>query len=829
MKRLARSLLVLCAWGLCLACAAADFIFHFNTEEDFKIWEIASQKLTLAPSGDYAILDAQSLCFKSPQWKQGMPEWPACQAKPLVADWSPYNRLVLDITNPSPEPQRISLFVSDSKVPFRQGLSKSFTLKGSGCTRCVVQLSDFPDAIDRKDIAILHLFTERPATDMEVYIADAFLLKRREAVPELPAAFLPTLKALNAAAFAAVKAEAEETLRKLEGLHGGIAELRERIATAGSDIRSRLDDLEKKFAAEKLTLEQSEDLRRDLAAIPEIKRLGSVIKFRADSLFAGFDNPKMLVGTVSSMVKLLPQEVPFDVEVVKTIDLSLARNEWESVQIAVMPRTNEELKRVTLSVSPLKDEAGHTLKKVETDTVGFVRTLKRPPYPVSYVGWWPDPILRGCENVDIKPSDIQTFWLRFRAGSVQPAGVYTGKLTVRAEGVEPVTLDLRIKVRDFNVPKNSALPTAITFGFNQKCSVKEDYDTMKFKYADFLADYQMDYDHLYRKEPPDFDVIQHLHLQGRLTAFNLGNVFNDGVKEEEFEEKMRETVERIRPAYEKAKELGLLEYAYIYGFDERKEDQFAILERCAKALREAFPEVLLMTTSYDATYGADSVVKTIDAWCPLTPTYQKTVDKIPAARAAGKYVWWYICCVPHTPFTNWFVEQDVIESRLLMGAQTAKFRPDGFLYYFTDIWKDNTGIDCAAGPFTTWNPVSWTTYHGDGSLFYCDIDGNPLPSMRLENYRDGQEDYAYFCILEEAVRQVKAKENLTEAEAAWLKEAEAALVVPETLVKGMDDYSRDPRVLRAWRDHLADLIEASGFSAELNPWKGVFGVRGFRR
>ena len=164
-----------------------------------------------------------------------------------------------------------------------------------------------------------------------------------------------------------------------------------------------------------------------------------------------------------------------------------------------------------------------------------------------------------------------------------------------------------------------------------------------------------------------------------------------------------------------------------------------------------------------------------------------------------------------------------------MGAQTAKFRPDGFLYYFTDIWKDNTGIDCSAGPFTTWNPVSWTTYHGDGSLFYCDIDGNPLPSIRLENYRDGQEDYAYFCILEDAVRQVKAKEKLTEAEAAWLKEAEAALVVPETLVKGMDVYSRDPQVLRAWRDHLGDLIEACGFSADLDPWKGVFGVRGFRK
>jgi hypothetical protein len=495
-----------------------------------------------------------------------------------------------------------------------------------------------------------------------------------------------------------------------------------------------------------------------------------------------------------------------------------------------MPRGNNELKNVVIEVSALKDENGNKLEKVDTDTVGYVKTVKRPPYAVSYVGWWPDPILRGCQNVNIKPRDIQTFWLRFRAGTEQPAGIYTGQAIVKAEGADPVTLNLQIKVRDFNVPANTALPTAITFGFNHKqCCVKEDYDTMKFKYSDFLADYQIDYDHLYRGGSPDFDIIQRLHKQGRLTAFNLGNVFNGGVEEKGFEEKMKQTIDRLRPAYEKAKELGLLEYAYIYGFDERGQDQFAILERCAQALRKAFPEVLLMTTSYDATYGANSVVKTMDAWCPLTPVYQRTFDKIPAARAAGKYVWWYICCGPHNPFTNWFVEYAAIESRLLMGAQTAKYRPDGFLYYHTSIWNNNKGIDCAAGPYTTWNPVSWTVYHGDGSLFHCDSDGNPLPSIRLENYRDGQEDYAYYCILEDAVKQVTEKQLITAAERKWLKEAKEALIVPESLVKGMDVYSRDPQELRKWRDHIADLIEECGFSAKINPWKGVFGVRGWRQ
>ena len=829
MKRSLCSILSLCA---CISATAADFAFHFNTADDFKIWEISSQKLEqLTPAKDYAIFDAACLRFKTPKWEKGMPEWPSCQAKPLISDWTPYDRLLIDITNPNPEPQRLSLFISDSKIPFRQALGDSFNIEGSGCTRCVVQLSKFPNTVNLKDISIIHIFTQRPAADMDLFIADAILLKKDEPLPEIPSAFITKLNALNASALLAAKEAAAKTVQDLGDLCGDMPELRNKLADAKRSIHRRLGNIERKLAAEDLTMEQYEEIRKQLAEMPEtFKRLPSILQFQKDSILAGFDNPKMLVGTASSMVKILPKDMPFDVQVVKTVELSLARNEWESVQIAVMPRTNDELKNVTIAVTPLTDGKGNTLEKVDTDTVGYVKTVSRPPYAVSYVGWWPDPILRGCENVNIKPRDIQTFWLRFRAGTKQPAGIYNGKLTVSAEGADPVTLDLQIKVRDFNVPANTALPTAITFGFNHKqCCVKEDYDTIKFKYSDFLADYQIDYDHLYRGGSPDFDIIQRLHKQGRLTAFNLGNVFNGGVDEKGFEEKMKKTIDRLRPAYEKAKELGLLEYAYIYGFDERGKDQFPILERCAKALREAFPEVLLMTTSYDDTYGANSVVKTMDAWCPLTPVYQKTVDKIPAARAAGKYVWWYICCGPHNPFTNWFVEYAAIESRLLMGAQTAKFRPDGFLYYHTSIWNNNKGIDCSAGPYTTWNPVSWTVYHGDGSLFHCDSNGAPLPSIRLENYRDGQEDYAYFCILEDAVKQVKAKASLTAAEKKWLKDAEAALIVPETLVKGMDVYSRDPQELRKWRDHLADLIEACGFSAKINPWKGVFGVRGWRK
>ena len=171
MKKTIRSVLSLCA---CLSATAGEFAFHFNKADDFKVWQISSQKLEpLTPAKEYAIFDANCLRFKTPKWEKGMPEWPSCQAKPLIVDWTPYDRLLLDITNPHPESQRLSLFISDSKIPFRKALGDGFTLEGNSCTRCVVQLSKFPKTVDRKDISILHLFTQRPAADMDIFIADA--------------------------------------------------------------------------------------------------------------------------------------------------------------------------------------------------------------------------------------------------------------------------------------------------------------------------------------------------------------------------------------------------------------------------------------------------------------------------------------------------------------------------------------------------------------------------------------------------------------------------------------------------------------------------------
>lgn len=807
---------------------ANELMFSWDDPGQVSRWSVRSATQdTLEISTMFGTSGPHSLRFATPRWQQGMQEWPAFDAAPEVADWRGFDRAVVDLINPEPQPCSLSVLVSDSKERFQQGLSHRFQLPAHSYRRFVIPLSLMPESIDRSRIALVHFFTERPAADMSIHLGGIWLLRPGEEPADPPADFVGQI--------------ATVARNRLALLDERIAQCR--VALAGradqpvdrSLVDAELDRVADHVLAVRRQLSRADITLEEIAAAERMAeslrdfqpRVESVLRLRQDFARLPFQTSPVLVGFASSMVKLMPRDMPFELSVSRDVQLALARNEHESFQVAVMPR-DRTVQGVHVSVSDLTSATGDVLSasQIDCDVMGYVRTKQNPPYAVSHVGWWPDPILDFLEPVDIAEGDLQSFWVRVRAPRDQPAGNYQGTLRVHVQGTEPLEFGLSIRVYDFTLPRHTPLPTAITF-FEHPAQMggSENWPTMKLRYADFLADYYIDYDSLYRGGPPDFEIVEHLHKQGRLVAFNLGNVFNAGTKEEGFDAAIAETVNRLRPAYDEAKRRGLLDFAYIYGFDERPEDQFTLLERSAQALKEAFPEVLLMTTSYDHSFGLDSVVKTIDAWCPLTPRFvPELADR---ARAGGKYVWWYICCGPHNPHANWFVEYAAIESRLLMGAMTAKMRPDGFLYYSLTIWNDNQPIE--SGPFTQWDPVSWTVYHGDGSLLCAGPGGKPVPTIRLENYRDGLEDFAYACILEEIVQRVTARAEVpSDVDERWLAEARAALEVPTTLVSSMAEYSRDPAALYAFRNRLGELIDRSGIS-DANPWGDRFGVRGFTR
>ncbi|MFQ6097770.1 MAG: glycoside hydrolase domain-containing protein, partial [Armatimonadota bacterium] len=469
----------------------------------------------------------------------------------------------------------------------------------------------------------------------------------------------------------------------------------------------------------------------------DVSRLQSLLRLRLDfeEVRPQVRSPRarrddVVVGFATSMEKILPRAGVPSLRTGKRAHVALAQNETESLQVVVMP-LGRDLRRVSVRVSDLEARGGKRLDadNVNAVPVGYVETKAVPPYGSSHVGWWPDPILDFMDEVNVEKGDAQAFWVRVRAPKGQAPGQYRGKLDVLVGGAPVLCFDLVVRVYGFELPDRSPLPLAITFAPHDhpqpetKARQAEwrkspDYPINAWKkhrseWADFLADYYITMDSLYEYKgwEPAFEDLKRLDEQGRLGVFNLG-YFSTLEEDQKAADAWRANVlERLRRRYERAKELGILDHAYIYGCDEHPADRFPAVERAAAALKAEFPEVPVMTTTYDHSFGLESVIKSVDAFCPLTPRFD--AEKAAKARARGKQVWWYICCGPHHPHANMFIEYPAIEGRLLMGAMTAKYRPDGFLYYQISIWNSRRPIE--DGPFTDWDPRSWTTYHGEGS------------------------------------------------------------------------------------------------------------------
>ena len=667
----------------------------------------------------------------------------------------------------------------------------------------------------RTDIATLHFFTTRPQTDMALYLDNITLLKKGETLPEPPPAFVKQLSGLSHSALES----AEKALAALGDTAKPFCDTPATQANAQAQlarIAARLKSLRTDVSADSLTLSKLESLQIELSGMSNrAERLLSTLRFQQACAMAGQPASPMLVGVASSMEQLLPRAAPFDLRPAREAAVSLARNETESFQVAVLP-VNEALTRVTVGVTDLTSASGATFKRsqIDCDVTGYVETKSRPPYGSQHVGWWPNPLLNFLGPIDIAAGDLQSFWIRVRASADQPPGEYRGTLTVTAANAPAFTLGLRVRVYGFTLPSASPLPLAITFA-PEDSAIPETKDaqaawrkaadypvnawkTHKQRWADFLSDYYITYDSLYHHGAPDFEILQRLQQQNRLGLFNLGYWHYFDSTDASRTKWQTNTLDRLRANYAQAKERGLLKHAYIYGCDEVPTNHFARVEEAAALIKAACPGVPIMTTTYDHSFGMTSGIGSVDAFCPLTPKFDPA--QAAAARAAGKQVWWYICCGPHHPHANMFIEYPAIEGRLLMGAMTAKMRPDGFLYYQISIWNSEKPI--TSGPFTDWEPRSWTTYHGDGAWTCVGPGGTPLPTVRLENFRDGLEDFAYVKILEGLVSKRQAQPATP-----WLAEAKAALAVPESLVKSMTEYSRDHDALYAWRNRIAELIE----------------------
>ena len=599
-----------------------------------------------------------------------------------------------------------------------------------------------------------------------------------------------------------------EISRTLEGL-------REPAGARG--LSNELEKLQTD-AARLLSLAQDRE-RWARAGRSEWQRLASVVErldWRASRLRlrAATADPESgyAIGVETPLRKIRPDK-PYRGPVGVPAEVWLCRNEYEPVQVVVLA-LGEPLERVRAYATDLVGPGGARIRDhhVTPNLVGFVHT-RRPPYEVEYVGWHPDPLME-MAPFDVKADGAQPIWITVFCPSVVPAGDYTGEIVIKPDNAAETRVPLIAHVWDFALPEQTHIKTA--FALSER-EIARWYgydrvpDDVRLRYYDFLLRRRINPTDIYSSTPAPAAKDMAFCVSRGLNAFNIRCLRYSADPRER-----RAQADDVCRYAQFLKEQGWFEGAYIYGFDEVRPDDYRKLREVYGVIGDACPDLPRAC----AVAPNDQLRDYVDIWVPLTAHYDHETAR--RYRAAGDEVWWYICCGPHHPYANWFVDYPATDPRVLFWMNW-KYGANGFLYHALNMWHSNRAVDglpeyliahddpaaraaIAAGkrwPQVPWNTFTYSDFNGDGHLIYPGPDGRPLSSMRLECIRDGIEDYEYFHLLSELTAALEGPARYD----VLVRRAKALLGVEPWVVTSLTRYTRDPEmILRARRD-LAEHIE----------------------
>lgn len=451
----------------------------------------------------------------------------------------------------------------------------------------------------------------------------------------------------------------------------------------------------------------------------------------------------------NSMTRVFQDDLP-PKKPLRRVSLDLARNEREPFQICVRAG-KEGLKNVRVNISPLSSGTNR-LPGIQWNRVGYVWVEQPSPHPLSprRTGtWWPDPLLPPRE-FDVEAGQVQPLWFTVHAPNDSVPGVYEARITISADGRQLASVPVRVTVHKPRLPVTGHMKTAFALmDWHLKKVYGEITPRLRRSYTDFLLQHRLNPDDISRTTLPDLGELEYANTRG-LNAFSILNVVPEPGEKQgwvcyaevndytpDFRTRFFERLDGFVPELEKR---GLLDKAYVYGFDERGPEYIPIIKDLFGEIKRRYPRIHTLSTCWPPE-GTDPISLNIDWYVPLSSSY----DPILAAevRKRGGEMWWYICCGPGYPYANWMLEFPLIEARLIWW-QAMQYDVEGFLYWGLNIWErrnNDKPIPDSAGPRLDWSLTSgWNgEFHGDGVLILPGERG-PLSTIRLENIRDGLED-----------------------------------------------------------------------------------------
>ena len=561
---------------------------------------------------------------------------------------------------------------------------------------------------------------------------------------------------------------------------------------------------------------------------------------------------------VNAIVKVFPQTHP--PEAPQPARLDAARNESEPLQIAV--RSARAVANVAVEVDPPTGAGGAKLADVSVGVVGYVPIDHPTSYyrstspawhrkvPTSpgrcdgWAGWWPDPILPRS-SFDLPAGHTQPLWITVNVPKDAPAGTYTGAVRLMSGGKLLTRVPFTVRVWDFALPEATRFPAVYDVRMQSALWQRpgQTREQALRRMWRFLAERRLCPDRVQpdpfiryvngevRADFTEYDKaaeyyfdelkLPHSYTPWLFYLFGWGHPPKTCFGERPYEgDPPYEGADKskLRPAYKRAyqaclkaywehvKAKGWADRIVLYISDEPHDSQPGIVEQM-KALCAMIHEVDAKIPIYSSTWHHQPAWDgSLDVWgighYGIVP-----VEKMRQLRRDGARTWFttdgQMCT--DTPFCA--VERLLPHYAFHYGVGAYEFWGVDWLTYDPYQFGWHRYIHQSDRPGSSY----YVRYpNGDGFLTY---PGSPVghagivTSIRLEQAREGVEDYELLELLRQRLAAAPEGEAKRAGEAA-MKRAAALVSIPNAGGRYSTKILPDPDAVARVRRAVAEAVEA---------------------
>jgi len=578
------------------------------------------------------------------------------------------------------------------------------------------------------------------------------------------------------------------------------------------------------------------------------------------------DGSPLQVWPVSPLVKVFPDTLPpLDLEKKRLSELTAARGEWEILQLAV--RSCQWSGPVAVEVEPPRHSSGQLLADLEVLRCGMVpvdtpsnyyrhegpvwerRIPRGAPGCDGWPGWWPDPLIP-THTLTLKPGETQAVWVIFKVAETTRSGVYRGRVLFRQPqtGQTLAVQEIAVRVWEFTLPSRSRFIALydVRYGPGRHWWAQP-FEKMYPKIVEFMAERRLCPDTI-RPAPrlrwvdgkveadfSEFDkaadwYFNKLGLPVAYTPFDF-YLFGWGLppkrvagiapyageppyldvdRSQLLPEYKQAYQALLRTFWDHVRQRGWANRFLLYLSDEPFAHQEQIRKQflaLCRMIHEVDPHIPIYSSTWR--FVADWV-EDLDTWgighYGIVPA-----EKIEELKSRGKRIWFTTdgqMCLD-TPFCAierllpYYCFRFGVEGYEFWGVSWFTYDPHKFGWHAFIHQTDEPGRSY------------YIRYpNGDGYLIYPGLPGADreiLSSIRLEQAREGVEDYEYLVfaqrLLEEFGRENRQSQLVRELEEALARILEG-LSLPAPLGRYSTQILPQPEKLEQLRSELAAAIEA---------------------